>query len=116
MRSDGPLLRGSAYARCYHRGPFHRPACLPSSAGMSNLVNPAHAIIYQDLIDLIRRHGSEVSALEVLAIAANMVGKLITMQDASLISPELIAAVVQENLCQGSRDALAYFPEPQGTA
>lgn len=87
-----------------------------SVRNMSNLVNPTHAIVYQDLIDLIRRHGSEVSALEVLAIAANMVGKLITMQDTALVSPALVAAIINENICQGSRDALAYFPEPQGTA
>lgn len=42
---------------------------------------PEHEVAYQDLAKLIRKHADKVTSLELLAIGANMIGKLVALQD-----------------------------------
>ena len=68
---------------------------------------PQHEVAYQDLCTLMRKHAGKVSSLELLAIAANMVGKIVAMQDQRTVTPEAAMKVVADNLERGNKEALA---------
>lgn len=73
---------------------------------------PAHEIAYQDLCQLMRKH-SKLTPLEMLAIAANMVGKLVAMQDQRSTTPAMAMEVVAKNIENGNQmiiDQLAKGP------
>jgi hypothetical protein len=77
---------------------------------------PEHEVAYQDLIALIRKHGTEISALEMLAIAANMLGKLVAMQDQSVVTPKQAMEVVARNLELGNRQVVEQINNSKGNA
>jgi hypothetical protein len=66
-----------------------------------------HEIAYQELVALVNRHASKLSALEVLAIASNMVGKLIALQDQRKTTPEKVMQLVAANIELGNKQAQA---------
>ena len=49
---------------------------------------PQHEAFYQDLAALLHKHTEHLSALEMLAVAANMVGKIVAYQDQRIVTPE----------------------------
>ena len=51
---------------------------------------PEHEVAYQDIVALVRKHGEHLSAVEMLAIAANMLGKLCAMQDQRSLTPAMV--------------------------
>lgn len=62
-----------------------------------------HEVAYQDLVALINRHAEKLTALELLAVAANMVGKLVALQDQRTTTPEMAMEVVARNIEYGNR-------------
>lgn len=66
------------------------------------IAKPEHEVAYQDLANLLRKNDN-VSALEILAIAANMVGKLIALQDQRTVTSEMAMQLIQENIELGNR-------------
>jgi len=77
---------------------------------------PKHEVLYKELADLVGRHEPEVSAMEVLAIAANLVGKLIAMQDQRLVTREMALEIVLENIEKGNRQAIEAVLKSEGRA
>lgn len=73
-----------------------------------------HEIAYQDLAALMARHADKMTALELLAVAANLVGKLVAMQDQRKVTPELAMKIVAENLEFGNQQALEQVMQSQG--
>lgn len=71
------------------------------------LARPEHQVAYQDLAVLLHKHADKVPAMELLAIAANMVGKLVAMQDERTVSCEMAMELVAENIEQGNHEAVA---------
>lgn len=69
--------------------------------------NPEHEVAYQDLVALVRKHADKMTALELLAVAANMVGKLIALQDQRTTTPDLAMATVDLNIQHGNHEAMA---------
>jgi len=69
--------------------------------------NPVHLVAYEEVKALLTRHGDNVSALEMLAIAANLTGKLIALQDQNKITPEVAMSIVAANIEEGNREAIA---------
>lgn len=61
-----------------------------------------HEVAYQDLCDLLKKHSENVSALEMLAIAANLVGKLVALQDQRSTTPAGALDVVAKNIEAGN--------------
>lgn len=57
-----------------------------------------------------------MSALELLAIAANMVGKLIAMQDQRTITPRRAMDLVVMNLEIGNQQVMASISNTKGNA
>jgi hypothetical protein len=77
------------------------------------VADPKYEVAYQGLMDLLKKHADEMTALEMLAVAANMVGKLIAMQDQRKVSSDMAMDVVARNLEIGNRQALASLRERQ---
>lgn len=80
------------------------------------LAKPEQEVAYQDLVQLMRKHSDKLTALEMLAVAANLVGKLVAMQDQRTITPQLAMETVALNLDAGNRDVLDQLSKTAGQA
>ena len=70
------------------------------------LANSEHEVAYQELVALVGRHAAEVSAVELLAIAANMLGKMIALQDQRTMTRERALEIVLKNIEAGNQQAI----------
>ncbi len=77
---------------------------------------PEHEVAYQDICELMHRHAGNLSAIEVLAIAANMLGKLIALQDQRVISPSDAMKIVEKNIETGNQQVIAELLQSKGKA
>jgi hypothetical protein len=77
---------------------------------------PEHEIAYQDLVALVNKHAGKLSALELLAIASNMVGKLVAMQDQRSVTPAMAMETVAQNIESGNQQVLAQLAQTRGSA
>jgi hypothetical protein len=68
---------------------------------------PEHEVAYQDLCALVNKHAPKLSSLELLAVAANMLGKLVALQDQRAVTPSEAMEVVAKNVELGNRQAIA---------
>jgi hypothetical protein len=75
-----------------------------------------HQVAYQDLAALIRKHADKVDAEGLLAIAANMVGKLVAMQDQRTMTPEMAMVTVAENVAAGNAEMIELLGQTKGNA
>ncbi len=75
---------------------------------------PEHEVAYQDLCALVSKHAATLSSLELLAVAANMLGKLIAMQDQRTITREIAMETVLQNLEYGNQDVVRQLSRSQG--
>ena len=75
---------------------------------------PEHEVLYQELTALLRRHGDKVTSLEMLAIAANMVGKIVAMQDQRSVTPGMAMQIVSRNLELGNQQVLQALRDAKG--
>lgn len=75
---------------------------------------PEHEVAYQDLCNLVNRHADKLSPLELLAVAANMLGKLVALQDQRTTSPEMAMEVVAQNIESGNKQVLDQLSKSQG--
>ncbi len=74
---------------------------------MSNgIASPMTEVVFQELIDLLRKHSSAVTDEELLAIAANMVGKIIALQDQTTMTNKRALSIIARNIELGNRQAL----------
>lgn len=79
--------------------------------------NPNHEVAFQDLCGLVSRHADRLSALELLAVASNMIGKLlIALQDQRTITSEAAMNIVMRNIEIGNQQAFAELLETKGSA
>ncbi len=77
---------------------------------------PEHQVAYQDLCALMNKHAASLSPLELLAIGANMLGKLVALQDQRATTPENAMAVVAHNIERGNQEAVEALMASQGSA
>jgi hypothetical protein len=75
---------------------------------------PEHELAYQEIADLLKRHAAGMTALELLAIAANMVGKIVAMQDQRTVSPEQAMRIVARNIEEGNKQAIEELMQTKG--
>lgn len=83
---------------------------------MSTHTKPEHEVAYQDLCKLVSKHADKLSGLELLAIAANMVGKLIAMQDQRKVSREAALETVAQNIEIGNQIIVKMLDDAKGQA
>ena len=67
------------------------------------MAKPEQEVAYQDLCQLMSKHAASMTALELLAVASNMLGKLVAMQDQRTVSRDLALQVVAANLEKGNQ-------------
>ncbi len=67
---------------------------------------PEYEIVYQDIMTLLYKHSDKVTGLELLAIASNIVGKLVALQDHRFVTKEKALAIVSENLQNGNKQMI----------
>lgn len=75
---------------------------------------PEHEVAYQDLCALMNKHADKLSSLELLAIGANMVGKLVAMQDQRTVTPKQAMEVVANNLELGNQQVIEQLSNTAG--
>lgn len=67
------------------------------------LSKPEHEVAYQDLADLLRKHAYKLSSEELLAVASNMLGKLIALQDQRTMTKDRAMKIVCANIEMGNQ-------------
>lgn len=77
---------------------------------------PEHEAFYQDLAALLKKHAGHLSALEMLAVASNAVGKIVAMQDQRKTTPEQAMEVVARNIEHGNQQTIAELMKSVGSA
>lgn len=65
-----------------------------------------HARFYQDLVALLQKYDAGMNLEEMLAIAANMVGKLIALQDQRTMTPARALEIVRRNIEEGNQQTM----------
>jgi hypothetical protein len=80
-----------------------------------HLAKPEHEVLYQDICALLKKH-DEIPPLEMLAVAANMLGKMIALQDQRTVSPEMAMEVVVQNVEHGNQQVLDQLMRSKGRA
>ena len=76
---------------------------------------PEHEVVYQELIELVSRH-KKLSAVEILAVASNMLGKLMAMQDQHVYTADMVMEIVTANIEAGNQQAIAEIEKTKGEA
>jgi hypothetical protein len=80
------------------------------------LSKPEHEVAYQDMIALIRKHADKMSSRELLAVGANMLGKLIALQDQRTTTPAMAMKIVADNIEFGNKQVLERLFQSDGSA
>ena len=75
-----------------------------------------HEVAYQDLCALCAKHADKLSPLELLAIASNMLGKLLAMQDQRLTTVDKAKDIMIRNIELGNRQVIDQLMQSQGKA
>jgi hypothetical protein len=70
------------------------------------LAKPEHEIAYQEVCALLAKHAGALDAFEMLAVAANMLGKLVALQDQRKITPKMALELVARNIECGNKQVL----------
>lgn len=66
-----------------------------------------HKIACSEITALLARHADKMSAVEILAIASNLVGKLLAMQDQRTMTPQAGLEMIMLNIELGNKEAIA---------
>lgn len=80
------------------------------------LAEDKHKVAYADLMALVAKHADSVNADELLAIAANMVGKLLAMQDQRTMTPAMGMETVAQNIEAGNAEMIEQLLATKGNA
>ena len=77
---------------------------------------PEHEVAYQDLCALVNRHADKMTAPELLAVVANMLGKLVALQDQRKVTPVMAMEIVAQNIERGKQQIIAQLAQSKGSA
>lgn len=80
------------------------------------LARPEHEVAYQDICALASKHADKLSAIELLAVASNMLGKMVAMQDQRTTTPSQAMEIVAQNLEHGNAQVLEQLAQSKGRA
>jgi hypothetical protein len=80
------------------------------------MAKPEHEIAYQDLCALVNKHADKLTAEELLAVAANMLGKLVALQDQRRTTPAMAMEIVTRNFQSGNAQVLEQLGKTKGSA
>lgn len=75
----------------------------------------AHGQALKDIKEVILKH-KHLSAMELLALASQVVGNLIAFQDQTKVSMDMAMRVVEGNIAEGNLAAIEGMMNPMGNA
>lgn len=68
--------------------------------------NAQHLAFRKDLHDVIRKHGPQLDAMDLLAALSHLVGQVIALQDQRLYTPQAAMDIVSANIVQGNSEVV----------
>ncbi len=71
-----------------------------------HLAKAEHEVAYQDLCALVNKHADKLTAIELLAVASNMLGKLLALQDQRTTSVDGAKEVMVRNIEHGNQQVI----------
>lgn len=79
---------------------------------------PKYTVAFNELNALLQKLADEhgLTSIELLAVASNMLGKIIALQDQRHVSEERAMAVVKDNIKRGNKQALDFMLDTKGSA
>jgi hypothetical protein len=77
---------------------------------------PEHEVLYQELAALVNKYADKISRAEILAVAANMVGKIIALQDQRTMTREMALEIVIKNVEAGNQQIMEHVSNSKGSA
>ena len=77
---------------------------------------PKHTAFRDDLVAVLRKHGDQVTAPEMLALAAHLTGQLIALQDQRTMTPDQAMQIVAANIEQGNQEVIGGLLSTEGMA
>lgn len=77
------------------------------------VATPKHEVLYQELIELMRKW-EHLGAPTMLAVAANMIGKMMALQDQRKMTPDMAMEIVAKNIEIGNAQVLAQLQNASG--
>jgi hypothetical protein len=80
------------------------------------IAKPEHEVAYADLCVLVNKHADALTAVQLLAIAANMLGKLVALQDQREVTSQQAMEIIARNLELGNRQVLDALIKTAGSA
>jgi hypothetical protein len=91
----------------YHgaSGPCPKPP-LPRPKTTVHIAKSEHEVAYQDITALIAKHAGKLSPLELLAVAGNMVGKLMALQDQRTTTAAKAIETLNANIEAGNKQVV----------
>lgn len=66
-----------------------------------------HEAFYQDLAAILRKHAGHLTSVELLAVAAGMVGKIIALQDQRTMTVAQAMKIVDANIVLGNQHIIS---------
>ena len=83
-----------------------------------HVAKPEHEIAYQDLAAWMKKHSDQhgLSSMELLAVFANALGKVIALQDQRKVTPQMAMEVITTNMQMGNQQAIEQFDNTEGSA
>lgn len=81
-----------------------------------HLAKQEHEVAYQDICALVSKHADKLSSAELLAVAANMLGKLVAMQDQRAMTPARAMQIVAQNIEHGNKQIVDQLAQSAGRA
>ncbi len=75
---------------------------------------PEHEALYQDVVEFIRKW-EHLGAPTMLAVTANMLGKMVALQDQTIMSPKQAMEIVARNIEIGNAQVIAQLAASPAT-
>ncbi|MQB43354.1 hypothetical protein [Rhizobium sp. ICMP 5592] len=75
-----------------------------------------HETLYQEVIAVIRKHSDDMDPAEILAVRANMTGKVLAMLDQRKYSLEAAMAIISRNIELGNQQVIDGLMNSEGQA
>jgi len=72
----------------------------------SFMANEHHNKLKDDLAAVLKKHGEHLSPQEILAIAAQVVGMIVALQDQRTMTPDMAMELVARNIQSGNKAAI----------
>lgn len=73
-----------------------------------------HDALRRDVLDILAKHGKNLSAEEMLALLANMTGQMAAMMDQRRFTPKQVAELIHENIRYGNQAVADQLKKARG--